>query len=182
MFNIYILREIQKDREGDRMGQDDLLTWYNERINELIRQWIVQFDTQVGAYRFTDHAVRRLIARDFAMNHVREFRRIQKIAAEYYQEEAKGISYLPQIFVSAVYHLAQTQKALTQEDRGDYCLRWMKDMRNIWRGARWEQVLKNWENGVGDSSIVEELESLIGQKYYSRITKILQENIDTSEA
>ena len=178
-FNIYILQEIRK--ENDKMDQGNLLTWYNDLINELTRQWIVQFDTQVGAYRFTDHAVRRLIAKDFALNFTRKFRRIHKIAADYYQEEAKGISYLPQIFVSTIYHLAQTKKALNEDARGDYCLRWMKDMRNTWRGTRWEQVLKYWESGAGDSSLVEELELLIGSKYYSKITEILQENMDTSE-
>ena len=135
-FNIFILREIQK--ENNKMEQSDMLTWYNDQINELTKQWIVQFDTQVGAYCFTDHAVRRLIARDFAINFIREFHRIQKIAANYYQEEAKGISYLPQIFVSAIYHLAQTQKTLAEHDTGDYCLSWIKDMRDVWRGARWE--------------------------------------------
>jgi len=43
-------------------------------------------------------------------------------------------------------------------------------------------VLKNWENGAGDSSLVEELESLIGPKNYSRITRVLKESVKTSEA
>ena len=181
VFNIYILREIRKGSENNKLEQGDMLMWYNDHINELTRQWIVQFDSRVGAYRFTDGAVRRLIARDFVLNSSEQFHRIHSIVADYYREETKSISYLPQIFVSAIYHLAQTQISLSEEKRGAYCLRWIRDMYDSWRGARWEQVLESWEIGANDYSIKEELKSLIGSKYYSKITETLQENKDASE-
>jgi hypothetical protein len=181
VFNIYILREIRKESENNKSEQSDMLMWYNDRINELTRQWIIQFDSQVGAYRFTDSAVRRLIARDFSLNSNEEFHRIHSVAAEYYQEETKSISYLPQIIVSAIYHLAKMQISLTEEKRGAYCLRWIRDMYDSWRGARWEQVLESWESGANDYSIKEELRSLIGSRYYSKITETFQENKDSSE-
>ena len=64
LFNTFILRKIQNKNMDD---DNSLLLTYNEQVNELTRRWIVRYDTQVGAYRFTDSSVRRLLALNFRM-------------------------------------------------------------------------------------------------------------------
>jgi hypothetical protein len=161
----------------DEKVQNDMLTWYNDRINELTQRWIVQFDSQVGAYRFTDDAVRRLISRNVQLTSQKEFIRIHQIAADYYQEEAKNTSYLSQLFVSAIYHLAQLHTARSKDNPGAACLRWIKEMQTRWLGANWEQVLHAWETGSGNESVKDEINLLIGSKYFSKITEVLSAKI-----
>ena len=182
VFDIFVLRKIMEaDTKNNNKDQSDMLTWYNDQINELTQRWIVQFDAQVGAYRFTDDAVRRLISRNYKLTFHKEFVRIHKVAAEYYQEEAKNTSYLAQLFVSAIYHLAQTQSGKNKNNPGTICLRWVKGMENKWFGANWEQVLNAWESGSGNATVKEEIILLIGPKYYSKITELLSENKIKSE-
>lgn len=178
VFDIYILRQIMEvEPEGDEKVQNDMLTWYNDRINELTQRWIVQFDSRVGAYRFTDDAVRKLISRNLLLTSQKEFIRIHQIAAEYYQEEAKNTSYLSQLFVSAIYHLAQLHAARNKDNPGAACLRWVKEMQTRWLGANWEQVLGAWESGSGNESVKDEINLLIGPKYFSKIKELLSAKI-----
>lgn len=178
VFDIYILRKItEADMEADERAQGDMLTWYNDRINELTQRWIVHFDAQVGAYRFTDDAVRRLISRHMQITSRKEFIRIHQVAADYYQEEAKNTSYLAQLFVSAIYHLARAHVTKSKESPGAVCLHWVKDMQTRWLGANWEQVLHSWESGSGNETVKEEINLLIGPKYFSKITELLSEKI-----
>jgi len=180
VFDIFILRKIMEGKtEDDKKDQTDMLTKYNDKINELTRRWIVQFDVQVGAYRFTDDAVRRLISRNTELTLNNEFVRIHRIAAEYYQEEAKNTSYLAQLFVSAIYHLAHSQTSKSKHNPGAICLRWVRNMQNKWFGANWEQVLSVWESG--NNTVKEEIILLIGSRYYSKITELLSENKIRSE-
>ena len=178
VFDIYILRKItEADMKADKHVQGDMLTWYNDRINELTQRWIVHFDSQVGAYRFTDDAVRKSISRDVQIRFHKEFARIHRIAAEYYQEEAKNTSYLAQLFVSAIYHLAQAHATKNKENPGSVCLRWVKEMQTKWLGANWEQVLHAWKSGSGNETVKDEINLLIGPKYFSKITDLLSEKI-----
>jgi GTPase SAR1 family protein len=182
VFDIFILRKIMDGKtEDDKKDQTDMLTGYNDKINELTRRWIVQFDIQVGAYRFTDDAVRRLISRNTELTFNNEFIHIHQIAAEYYQEEAKNTSYLEQLFVSAIYHLAHAQTSKSKDKPGAICLRWVKEMQNRWFGANWEQVLNAWESGSGNNTVKEEIILLIDPKYYSKITELLSKNKIRSE-
>jgi energy-coupling factor transporter ATP-binding protein EcfA2 len=178
VFDIYILRQIMEgEPRGDEKAQNDLLTWYNDQINELTQRWIVQFDSHVGAYRFTDDAVRKLISRNVLLTAHKEFIRIHQIAADYYQEEAKSTSYLSQLFVSAIYHLAQLHEARNKDNPGAACLRWVREMQTRWLGANWEQVLGAWESGSGNESVRDEINLLIGPKYFSKITELLSAKI-----
>ncbi len=179
-FDIFILRKIMEGgTEDDKKDQTDMLTGYNDKIHELTRRWIVQFDIQAGAYRFTDDAVRRLISRNTELTLNNEFIHIHQIAAEYYQEEAKNTSYLAQLFVSAIYHLAHSQTGKSKDNSGAICLRWVRNMQNKWFGANWEQILSAWE--FGNNTVKEEIILLIGPRYYSKITELLSENKIRSE-
>jgi hypothetical protein len=173
LFNTFILRKIQKKNTADN---NSLLMAYNDQVNELTRRWIVRYDTQVGAYRFTDSSVRRLLAQNFKLQDPTRFEGTHKIIADYFMEEAGGVSYLSQVFVSAIYHLAQSKCSLPIETRGATCLEWIKTMKLTWLGARWDQVLKAWETGAGDYATREELTTLIGSKSFSKITAILTKN------
>ena len=180
VFDIFILRKVMEDEtEDDQKDQTDMLTGYNDKINELTRRWIVQFDVEAGAYRFTDDAVRRLISRNTELTLNNEFIRIHQVAAKYYQEEAKNTLYLAQLFVSAIYHLAHSQRGKSKGTPGAICLRWVRNMQNKWFGANWEQVLSVWESG--NHAVSEEIILLIGSKYYSKITELLSENKIRSE-
>jgi len=180
VFDIFILRKIMEDEtDDDQEDKTDMLTGYNDKINELTLRWIVQFDVQAGAYRFTDDAVRRLISRNTELTLNNEFIRIHQVAAKYYQEEAKNTLYLAQLFVSAIYHLAHSQSGKSKGTPGAICLRWVRNMQNKWFGANWEQVLSVWESG--NHAVSEEIILLIGSKYYSKITELLSENKIRSE-
>lgn len=166
-FNVYLLRKVHGDTNSD---EDGLLSHYNEQINELTRRWIIRFDADNGAYRFTDSAVRRLLAVDYAADHQKEFNHIQRIAAEYFQEEAKSATFLPQLIVSAIYHQAQISRGKTPGSRGAHCIKWVESMRNYWNGANWKLVIEKWENMVGNMGLKHELLSLIGEKHHQQIS------------
>jgi hypothetical protein len=178
-FNVYILRKVQ----GNANTEDDgLLAQYNEQINELTRRWIVQFDTDSGAYRFTDNAVRRLLALHYAASRPKQFNDIQGIAAEYFQEEAKSASFLPQLIVSAIYHQAQSSRAQSPGKRGAHCVKWVQSMRDHWNGANWKQVIDKWESGDGDPELKNEIRSLIGDRYHKKISEMFSEYKKEMEA
>jgi hypothetical protein len=178
-FNVYILRKAQ----GDENKEDDgLLALYNEQINELTRRWIVQFDTDSGAYRFTDNAIRRLLALHYALSRPKQFKQIQHIAAEYFQEEAKSASFLPQIIVSAIYHQAQASRAQSEGKRGAHCVKWVESMRDYWNGANWKQVIEKWESGDGNKELKNEIISLIGTRHHQKISEIFSQYKKEMEA
>jgi hypothetical protein len=166
-FNIYVLRKIAGDDQSDDEG---LLGQYHEHVNELTRRGIIQYDADLGAYRFTDEAVRRLLALDYRFSNPEHYDEAQKIAAEYFGEEAKGAAFLPRLIVSAIYHQAQINHTLSQAERGDLCIRWIKRMRNSWNDANWEQVLSMWDSALNSSELKDELVSLIGDKSFQKIT------------
>jgi hypothetical protein len=170
-FNIYVLRKIRKDDDND---DERLSSQYNEHVNELTRRGMIQFDSDLGAYRFTDEAVRRLLALDYRFSNPGPYDEAQKIAAEYFEEEAKGAAFLPRLIVSAVYHQAQTNRKLTQAKRGDHCIRWIRRMRNSWNDANWEQVLAMWNSSLNSSELKDELVSLIGDKTFKKITQMFR--------
>jgi hypothetical protein len=168
-FNIYILRKIRKD---DASEDEGLLSDYHDYVNELTRRGMIQYDADLGAYRFTDDSVRRLLALDYRFSDLKHYDEAQGIAAEYFEEEAKGAAFLPRLIVSAVYHQAQVNRKLSQAKRGDLCIRWIRRMRNSWNGANWEQVLSMWESGLNSSELRDELVSLIGDKTFKKITQL----------
>jgi hypothetical protein len=167
--NIYVLRKIRQDDQSDDEG---LLTRYHDHVNELTRRGMIRYDSDLGAYRFTDDAVRRLLALDYRFSSPRQYDEAQSIAAGYFEEEAKGAAFLPRLIVSAVYHQAQANRKLSQEKRGALCVRWIRRMRDSWNGANWEQVLGMWDSTLNSSQLREELVSLIGEKTFDKVTQI----------
>jgi hypothetical protein len=168
-FNIYVLRKIRKDEDSEDEG---LLSSYHDGVNELTRRGMIQYDADLGAYRFTDEAVRRLLALDYRLSDPKHYDQAQQVAAEYFEEEAKGAAFLSRVIVSAVYHQAQANRKLSQAKRGDLCIRWIRRMQNSWNGANWEQVLKMWESALNSSELKDELVSLIGEKTFKKITQM----------
>jgi len=168
-FNIYVLRKIRRE---DQSEDDGLLSQYHDHVNELTLRGMIQYDADLGAYRFTDDAVRRLLALDYHLSNPKHYDEAQGIAAEYFEEEAKGAAFLPRLIVSAVYHQAQRNRKLSQAKRGDLCIRWIRRMRDSWNGANWEQVLSVWESGLNSSELRDELVSLIGDKTFKKITQM----------
>ena len=168
-FNIYILRKIRSDDQSEDEG---LLSNYHDHVNELARRGLIQYDADLGAYRFTDDAVRRLLALNYRFSDPKQYDEAQKIAAEYFEEEAKGAAFLPRLIVSAVYHQAQANRKLSQAKRGDLCARWIRRMRNSWNGANWDQVMSMWESSLSSNELKDELVSLIGEKTFKKITKM----------
>ncbi len=178
-FNAYILRKVQ----GNANREDDgMLAQYNDQINELTRRWIVQFDTDSGAYRFTDNAIRRLLALHYASSYPKKFADIQCVAAEYFQEEAKSASFLPQLIVSAIYHQAQSNHAQSEAKRGAHCVKWVASMRDYWNGANWKQVIEKWESADDNPELKDEILSLIGNRHYKKISKLFSEYKKEMEA
>jgi len=168
-FNVYILRKVQGNANTD---DDGLLAQYMDQINELTRRWIVRFDTDSGAYRFTDQAIRRLLALHVAASRPGQFTEIQQIAAEYFQEEAQNATYLPQLIVSAIYHQAQASRAKSQGKRGVHCVKWVESMRDYWNGANWKQVIEQWQSGDKNPELKNEITSLIGAGNFQRISAL----------
>lgn len=171
-FNIYVLRKAKGD---DKDEDEGLLNSYHDHVNELTRRWMVQFDADIGAYRFTDNAVRRLLALDYLLSNPEHYDEVQMTAAEYFEEEAKGAAFLPRLVVSAVYHQAQTNRKVSKTKRGELCITWIKRMRNFWNGASWEQVLSMWDSGLHSSELRDELISLIGEKTFKKISQMFLE-------
>jgi hypothetical protein len=122
-------------------------------------------------YRFTDNAVRRLLARQILFQSRKKFDEVHRVASEYYQAEATRPGYLHMHLVSAIYHLAQTINASGSQEIGKQCLNWVKSKINSWLSARLDEVIVAWENGAGEQGIAEEIKALIGQNYFKKITQ-----------
>ena len=146
---------------------------YVERLEELIRKGLVFWDGEVGAYRFRESTVRRLLARGVLHRDPEQFRRIHQVAAGYYQQEAQRATYLHRSLVSALYHMAQAH-FVEGEEAGKACTRWVEDTLGIWVGAPWEKVLWAWETGAGDEATREELQALLGPAAFEHITRLLE--------
>jgi SpoVK/Ycf46/Vps4 family AAA+-type ATPase len=167
IFNIYLLQQILKSETLEEAPYVECL----ECIKEYIRHGLVYWDVSIGSYRFTDSAVRRLLARQVLYHEPEKFNKINTIASNYYQAEAASPGYLHMHFVSAIYHLAQMKRALSQEEIGEACLGWIKSKTNSWLSAHWDEVIMAWEDGAGEPAVAEEIRILIGQKYFRKITQ-----------
>ena len=108
LFNPFLLRSVSSQGDSDT---SILYLKHLDQIRELIGVGLVYWDISVGAYRFRDNAVRRLLARGVRLRDPKLFQDVNEIANEYYQAEARSAGYLHRHLVSAVYHLANTQLA-----------------------------------------------------------------------
>jgi len=171
VFDVAVLRLLFPSQEGDLEG---FYTDYLDRIAELRRAGLVLWSMDVGAYRFADSTVRRLLARGYRHRDAADFARIHRLAADYYQDEARRAAYLHYSLVSALYHLAQTCWLEGPTVASEQCLRWVRSNLGPWRGADWDAVIQAWQTGAGDEAVVEELKELIGSETVSQITSLLE--------
>ena len=178
-FNVLALRKaLNKDNDEN----EDLISNYMDQIHELTGQGLVQWELQIGAYRFTESAVRCLLARQFLYQEPERFYTIQGIAARYFQDEARSPAYLHQHLVSAVYHLAQSYQPLGQREAGERCLEWIEASSAYWSHANWDRILQAWKTGAGEPAVQGEMVELMGEKAYRRITQRIEKNQHNREA
>ena len=171
VFNIFILQKTYETLTGDQLGYLDCL----ERIKEYIRRGLMYWDVSIGSYRFTDSAVRRLLARQILYNDPAKFDQVQHIASEYFQSEARSPGYLHMHFVSAIYHMAQAGRESSQQITGQQCLDWVKSNKGLWLSARWADVLSAWQSGVGEPAVCEEIRERISPKQFTAITREIKD-------
>lgn len=143
---------------------------YMEHMEELMGTGLVYWDGEMGAYRFRESAVRRLLANVFLHDDPERFRSIHRTAAEYYREAARRAAYLHRTLVSALYHTAQAEG----EKARQVCVKWVEDTVGIWLGAPWEEVRKAWETGAEDETVREEIQERIGVAAFEHITRLLE--------
>ncbi len=167
-FDVAVLRSIMTSKEEEPEG---FYTSCLDRVAELKRAGLVSWDGEVGAYRFCDGVVRRLLARSLACRDEAHFHEIHQRAAEYYQKEASRPGFLHYSLVSALYHLAQAEDAA---DAGARCLQWVEQSAPHWAGADWNKVLHYWQTGAEDKTVVDEIGTLIGPGTVKQITRLLE--------
>jgi len=172
LFDIAVLRDLLAT-ESD-VEQEGFYADYVDRIRELIGIGLVAWDMNVGAYRFCNAVVRRLLAEGFQALRPDDFKRIHQIAAQYYQAESRRASYLHYTLVSAVYHMAQVQYIDDPSNVGNYCSRWVRDHLETWMGADWVAVLDAWRGASGDEVVRKELHTLLGDETVDNITQLLE--------
>jgi hypothetical protein len=167
IFNMHILQKIYASLTGSELEYLTGLEW----IKEYIRRGFMYWDVSIGSYRFTDSAVRRLLARHVVNSDPSMFDTVQNMASEYFQLEARSPGYLHMHFVSAIYHIAQAGRKLSQENTGQQCLDWLRSNKKLWASARWTEVLSAWQNGAGEPALCDEIRELIGKKQFDAITR-----------
>lgn len=171
MFNPFLLRLIasQDDSDGSILYLNHL-----DQIRELIGVGLIFWDISIGAYRFRDNAVRRLLARKVRVREPQLFRDVNKIASDYYKAEARSASFLHRHLVSAVYHLANTLIANNDYENDKKYISWVCDNLSHWIGAQWDEVLKMWVNGANNPALSEEMKDLISIESFEKITDCLK--------
>ena len=173
-FNVAILRLLLAS--GNNTGKtESLYAEYLGKIRYLMGTGLIHWDADIGAYRFIDNVIRRLLARSILYENSVDFHNIHVVAAQYFQNEARRASYLQYSFVSALYHLAQSHRDKKSTEVGEICRNWVKEKLSTWVGADWEAVSVAWRTGANDLSIIEELKDLIGLVAYIQITQLLEE-------
>jgi hypothetical protein len=173
VFDIAVLRDVLSPQEGRE--DESMYAGYIERIRELIGAGLVKWDMHIGAYRFSNPIVRRLLGRSFRVLDPEKFTDVHRSAAAYYEEESRRASYLHYVFVSALYHLAyQVQSTEDDVAVGARCINWVEKHLSQWMGADWDAVLEAWQDGGGDETVKRELQILLGLDTYDKITRLLK--------
>jgi hypothetical protein len=171
LFNPFLLHSIESEGTS---GAGILYLKHLDQIRELIGVGLVYWDISVGAYRFRDNAVRRLLARRLRLRNPQPFQNVNEIANEYYQSEARSAGYLHRHLVCAVYHKANTLRGQENNDVSEICWNWVCENLTNWIGAQWPEVLEMWVSGNHDPAFAEEMKDLIGLKAFEKITDCLK--------
>ncbi len=172
LFNVFILKKTYESLTGDELDYLICLEW----IKEYIRRGMLYWDVSVGSYRFTDSAVRRLLFRHILFSDPDRFDKVQQVASEYFQSEARSPGYLHLHLLSAIYHMAQAERKLSQLVTGQQCLAWFGSNRESWQSARWGEVLAAWQTGAGEKAVCEEIQGLIGLRQYNALTRKIKKS------
>jgi len=104
------------------------------------------------------------------------FDKVQQVASEYFQSEARSPGYLHLHLLSAIYHMAQAERKLSQLVTGQQCLAWFGSNRESWQSARWGEVLAAWQTGAGEKAVCEEIQGLIGLRQYNALTRKIKKS------
>ena len=171
LFNVFILKKTYESLTGNELDYLICLEW----IKEYIRHGLLYWDVSVGSYRFTDSAVRRLLFRNILFSDPDRFDKVQQVASEYFQSEARSPGYLHLHLVSAIYHMAQAERRLSQEATGQQYLAWFGSNRESWQSARWGEVLAAWQTGAGEKAVCEEIQEFIGLRQYNALIREIKQ-------
>jgi len=172
LFNPFLLRTIASQSDS---SPGTLYLKHLDQIRELMGIGLIYWDLPLGAYRFRDNAIRRLLARRIRLHDPQLFQRIHETTWQYYQAETLLAGFLHRHLVSAVYHLAKVQLANSGSDVGTDCLDWVTENLTNWGGAKWPEVLEMWVSGNNDPALAEEVIDLIGITSFDAIADCLKE-------
>ena len=171
LFNPYLLRLIASQGNS---GPGILYLKHLDQLRVLMGVGLIYWDISVGAYRFRDNAVRRLLARGVQLHDAQLFHYVNETAKQYYQSDARSAGFLHRHLVSAVYHLANTQLAKDDHNIGAICLDWVRGNLTNWSGARWNEVQEMWNSSNHDPALAEEMKDLIGIAFFDAIADYLR--------
>jgi hypothetical protein len=130
-------------------------------------------ESRIGVYRFTDPSIRRLLARGVMNNNPNKFHDIHKLISDYYCNAAHRASILQYNLCSAIYHLAWNTK-LNGKNAYDHCVGWVNEMLPMWKDADWNQVWHAWLHGQGEPVIILELQNLLSEDGYNKLSHMLK--------
>jgi hypothetical protein len=153
-------------------GDEDEYDRLTDSIKDLISIGVIFWDMDSGWYRFTDGALRRLLARKMIAERGDEVAAVRARAWEYFCAEALRPTYLQYSLVSAVYFLA-LGSSVSQNEAGQLSLRWIERSLPGWQGADWYAVLQAWRKAGGDWHVEDELRQQIGDETYDSITRLI---------
>lgn len=179
-FDVAVLRRVLPPDQADPSTEfsesesTGMYLDYFDQIRELMGAGLVAWDIESGAYRFTDGAIRRLLARSVRLGQPETFDHIHREAADYYSAEARHAAYLHYSLVNAIYHLAQAHRSEGRPKVARRCDEWVQSNLKRWIGADWAAVIRTWQTGIDDDSLKEEIQALIGLDAFSEITRLLE--------
>lgn len=173
LFNVLLLRLAVEQEENP----ESFYAKYLEEIHVLIRNGLLFWNIQAGAYQFCDSAVRILIARAVKYQSPAHHQNTHQVALEYYQSSARRPDFLHLYFVGAIYHLAQLS-----DPRSDHVFAWLESNQRSWHSANWSKVFLAWQEQLHDPAFHLELKGLLGispyQKIESFLNQMIQEHVE----
>lgn len=176
-FSVPILRLLLFPSEtGNQGGYGDFIEW----LRELAGTSLITWDVNIGAYRFCDGNLRRLLARCLSHRDPDEYLRVRKQAVEYFDEEVQYAMYLQNSLPSAVYHRARLLHSEGVVQVGEICRDWVEHQILAWTGADWDLVAKAWLTGANDPMLAGELQDLLGDSF-AQIEELLVKEKEKSK-
>jgi len=150
-------------------------------VQQLAIAGFVAHDIRNGGYRYTNSAVRRLLARLYRSRSAHAFNAVHTAMADFYQQEAHRTNFLHQFLVNAIYHIAWGHVEQRMDTASRACQEWIIQMTPAWIGADWQLVLHTWESGRGNPDVVEEIIELIGLDTYQKIADHMNIQIEKAD-